>query len=87
VPEDAYKVIEQRVPTMLTIENTAKYFNMPKHFVRKAVMDGKVVHVRSGSKVLINMEKFAEWLSIGDSPPQDHEELFDAQLGVIRRLA
>jgi excisionase family DNA binding protein len=53
---------------MLTIEQTAKAFGLPKNFVRQAVLDGRIVHVKAGKKHLINAQKVEEWLNTGDSP-------------------
>ena len=55
-----------QTPKMLTIEQTAKAFNLPKNFIRQAVLDGRIVHVKAGKKHLLNAEKVAEWLNAGD---------------------
>jgi excisionase family DNA binding protein len=57
-----------QTPKMLTIEQTAKAFGLPKNFVRQAVLDGRIVHVKAGKKHLINAQKVEEWLNAGDSP-------------------
>ena len=56
------------LPQMLTIEQTAKAFNLPKNFIRQAVLDGRIVHVKAGKKHLINAQKVEEWLNAGDTP-------------------
>ena len=53
---------------MLTIEQTAKMFGLPKNFIRQAVLDGRIVHVKAGKKHLINAQKVEEWLNAGDRP-------------------
>ena len=53
---------------MLTIEQTAKAFGLPKNFIRQAVLDGRIVHVKAGKKHLINAQKVEEWLNAGDNP-------------------
>ena len=53
-------------PKMLTIEQTAKGFNLPKNFISQAVLDGRIVHVKAGKKHLLSAEKVAEWLNAGD---------------------
>jgi len=57
-----------QTPKMLTIEQTAKMFGLPKNFIRQAVLDGRIVHVKAGKKHLINAQKVEEWLNAGDSP-------------------
>ena len=54
------------VPVMLTIEETAKHFGLAKNFVRRAVLEGKVVYVRSGKKYLLNAERFTDFLNAGE---------------------
>jgi len=56
-----------QIPKMLTIEQTAKAFGLPKNFVRQAVADGRIVHVKAGKKHLINAQKVEEWLNTGDN--------------------
>ena len=71
------------VPKMLTIEETAKTFNLPKNFIRQAVLDGRIVYVKAGKKFLINAHKVEEWLNAGDAhtptAPQNH------MTGVVRQ--
>lgn len=57
---------ENKVPTMLTIAEVAKLTGLPEHFIRTAVNDGRIVSVRAGRKILINYEKFIEYLNTGD---------------------
>ena len=56
-----------QTPKMLTIEQTAKMFGLPKNFIRQAVLDGRIVHVKAGKKHLINVQKVEKWLNTGDS--------------------
>lgn len=51
------------IPTMRTINETAKIFHLPPHFVRQKVNAGEVVAVRAGKKFLINIGKFADFLN------------------------
>ena len=70
-----------QIPKMLTIEETAKTFNLPKNFVRQAVLDGRIIHVKAGKKFLINAHKVEEWLNTGDMSPASPPKLTE---GVIR---
>ena len=70
-----------QIPKMLTIEETAKTFNLPMNFVRQAVLDGRIVHVKAGKKFLINAHKVEEWLNTGDMSPASPPKLAE---GVIR---
>jgi excisionase family DNA binding protein len=73
-----------QLPKMLTIEETAKTFNLPKNFIRQAVLDGRIIHVKAGKKFLINAQKVEDWLNTGGTPapstPQSKIE------GVVRPL-
>lgn len=53
-------------PVMLTIPQTAKKLNLPIHFVRTCVLDGRAVSVRAGSKYLVNLNRFIDFLNEGD---------------------
>ena len=72
------------VPHMETIDGTAKIFGLPRHSVRKSVLEGKVVYVKSGRKYLVNVQKFAEWLNTGESPPHAATPARTADYGTIR---
>lgn len=52
-----------RVPTMLTIAETAEFFGVPKHFVRTKINTGEVYAVKAGKKYLVNAERFADFLN------------------------
>lgn len=52
-----------KVPHMETIRRTAEIFKLPVHFVRQKANSGEVVAVRAGRKILVNVEKFAEYLN------------------------
>lgn len=54
-----------KVPTMLTIRETAELFKLPVHFVRACVGDGSFVSVRAGRKFLVNAESVMAFLSTG----------------------
>ena len=58
---------ETKIPTMLLIKETAKRSGLPEHFIRSAVNDGRIVHIRAGRKILINYDKFIEYLNSGDN--------------------
>lgn len=51
------------VPNMATIKETAEIFKLPEYFIRQLVKSGKVIAIRSGRKIFVNVEKFAELLN------------------------
>lgn len=54
-------------PTMLTIQETANKVNLSYDLIYKLCKAKKIVFVRSGTKYLINWEKFVEYLNTGDA--------------------
>ena len=62
-------VLEFKIPTMLTIKETAEVTKMAEHHVRQLAISGKIVCVKTGKKYLINLEKFIDYLntSLGDT--------------------
>ena len=53
-------------PRMRTIRQAAQEANVPEHWLRQAVKDGRIVHVTAGRKVLVNYDKLLEYLNRGD---------------------
>ena len=51
------------VPDMATIKETAEIFNLPEYFVGQLVKSGKVIAIKSGRKIFVNVGKFAELLN------------------------
>lgn len=52
-----------KVPRMEGIKQTAVILNLPVHFVRSKVASGEVVAVRAGRRILVNVDKFIEYLN------------------------
>lgn len=50
-------------PVMMTILETVKYTGLSERFVREKVRSGDIVCVKSGNRVLINIDKFIEYLN------------------------
>lgn len=55
--------VNQSIPTMLTIKETASRTGVSYDFIRKLCLSRKIVHVRAGTKYLINFEKFVDFLN------------------------
>jgi len=55
--------MENFIPKMLTIKETAKAFNLSVNFVRNCCLKDEIVFVKAGSKFLINANLFAKWLN------------------------
>lgn len=57
------------VPLMLGIKETAEMYGLPVHFVRALVNNGDVTAIRVGRKILVNADKFCEYLNSNKLQP------------------
>lgn len=56
--------IREMIPEMIPImEVHRRHPYLSYDFLRKACLAGKIVHVRAGSKYLINYGRLVEWLN------------------------
>ena len=53
---------EDDVPTMLTIRETADRTGVSYDCIRKLCIQREIVHIKAGTKYLVNYEKFCEYL-------------------------
>ena len=74
-------MIPNEVPVMLTINETAAKTNLAKHYVRQCCLKNQIVHVRCGKRILINFNKFIEFLNTGDGQGDSTETQ-----GKVRKL-
>jgi len=51
------------IPTMLTIKETAKRSGLAQHYLRSLCINDTIVHVKCGTKYLINFEKLIDFLN------------------------
>lgn len=51
------------IPHMCKITEIAEMYGLPVHFVRALVNNGEVVATRVGNKILVNFDKFGEYLN------------------------
>ena len=54
---------EMKVPTMIGIKEASERTGLSYDFLRKLCLQGKIVHVRAGSRFLINLEKLVLYLN------------------------
>ena len=69
---------QAKIPEMLTIRQTAKRTNVPEFCIRRLVAEQRITTIRSGKRVLINLDNFIEFLQKGDL---DFSELTQDQEG------
>lgn len=58
--------VEQKIPTMLTIVEAAEVTNLSAYRIRQLCLSGQIVHIRAGSKILVNLDRLVEYLNRGD---------------------
>lgn len=73
-------VAEFKIPTMLTIKETAEKTGLAEHFIRGLAIGNQIVHVRCGKKYLINLEKLIEYLN--SSKGEDCKEPSDTKFSI-----
>ena len=53
----------ETVPKMVTVNELAKLVNVSSYAIRKLVKANKITYFKSGSKVLINFDRFIDFLN------------------------
>lgn len=51
------------IPTMLPIKEVAKQTGLSYEYIRTLCIQNKIIFVRTGTKYLINMERFIDFLN------------------------
>lgn len=72
---------QNAVPEMKTIKQTAEMFGVSQYFVRKLATSGRIKAVRVAGRILVNCDKFAEYLN---GATLCDEETEDTAVGSIR---
>ena len=53
----------QKIPKMMSLTEAAEATGVSYCFLRKLCQEGRVVHIRSGRKYYINMDRLAEFFN------------------------
>ena len=56
---------DKETPVMLSITELSKRTNLSYSFIRKLCIEKKIVYIKSGTKYLVNFNKFIEFLNKG----------------------
>ena len=59
--------VRAAAPRMRTITETAKETGFPVHAIRQLVKHDKIVYVMCGTKALVNLDRFIEYLNSGEN--------------------
>ena len=54
---------ELLIPTMKTISETSKITGLATYRIRQLVSENKIVYLKAGKKILVNIEKLIEYLN------------------------
>lgn len=57
---------ERKVPRMVPIKTAAAESGLSYDAIRKLCLQKKITFIRSGSKFLVNMDRFVDYLNKGD---------------------
>lgn len=58
-------------PHMTTVKEAAKITGLSVYRIRQMVLEGRIVHIRAGKKILINIDKLIDHLNTGDKISAD----------------
>lgn len=61
-------------PNMETMQRTAEIFGVSYYFVRKMALSGKINAVRISGRILINCDKFADFLNNATLPALEEQQ-------------
>lgn len=61
--EQKISPLEQKIPEMLTVKETAERFGISQYSIRKLIQQRKIVFIHPTSKYLINADRFSEYLN------------------------
>lgn len=59
--------IQKKIPTMKTVKETAELTGVPAGRIREMAKKNQIIHVYCGTKLLINLEKFVEFLNTNNN--------------------
>lgn len=65
---------EFRPPRMETMQKTAELFGVSYYFVRKMALSGKINAVRIAGRILVNCDKFADFLNNATLPALEEQQ-------------
>ena len=60
------KKMPNDIPQMMTIKETAKNTGLAEYYIRQCCLNNKIVYVRCGKRILVNFNKFIEFLNTGE---------------------
>lgn len=71
--------MDDSIPTMLPIKEVSKNTGIGYGFIRQLCLNHRIIHIRNGSKFLINYEKFIDYLNSNTEITKGSEENEDKE--------
>lgn len=65
--------IIEMVPEMITLKEASNRTGVSYDWLRKLCIQGKIVHIRAGTKYLVNFGKLIKYLNEGDQTGGSNE--------------
>ena len=59
-------MITETIPEMIGLREAARRTGLSYGFLRRLCLSGQIVHIRAGTKFLINWQRFVDYLNRGD---------------------
>ncbi len=79
-----------KVPKMASVAEVSEMFGVSQYFVRKLASSGKIKAVRISGRILVNVDKFTEFLNnstlCDEEPDEPQATVASKTIGGIRRL-
>ena len=79
-----------KVPKMASVAEVSEMFGVSQYFVRKLASSGKIKAVRISGRILVNVDKFTEFLNnstlCDEEPEEPQATVASKTIGDIRRL-
>ena len=70
-----------KIPTMYTLNQASAATGLSYDFLRKLCLSKKIVHIRAGTKILVNMEKLIDYLNGEEVGGNDETHTFQTLPG------
>lgn len=68
-------VSDVRIPRMVPIQTLADESGISYKAIWQMCKQNKIVHIKSGNKFLVNVDKFVEYLNTGETEVEDENKI------------
>ena len=77
LPEQEFNFIvsDVRIPRMVPLQTRAEASGLSYKALWQLCKQNKIVHIKSGNKFLVNVDKFIEFLNAGETEVEDDDKI------------